>query len=70
MPLLTPGGTRTRAQRIALLVTLSSNLSLLGFFKYFNFATESWTALMTSLSSVCLASDHSIVHCPNHSGSG
>lgn len=49
VPLLTPGGARTRAQRIALLVTISSNLSLLGFFKYFNFATESWTALMTAL---------------------
>ena len=49
VPLLTPGGVRTRAQRIALLVTISSNLSLLGFFKYFNFATESWTALMTTL---------------------
>ena len=49
VPLLTPGGARTRAQRIALMVTLTSNLSLLGFFKYFNFATESWTALMTTL---------------------
>ena len=49
VPLLTPGGARTRAQRIALMVTISSNLSLLGFFKYFNFATESWTALMTTL---------------------
>src|SRR5262245_16946875 len=49
VPLLTPGGMRTRTQRIALAVTLSSNLSLLGFFKYFNFATESWTALMTEL---------------------
>ena len=49
VPLLTPGGVRTRAQHIALMVTLTSNLSLLGFFKYFNFATESWTALMTTL---------------------
>jgi alginate O-acetyltransferase complex protein AlgI len=49
VPLLTPGGVRTRTQRIALAVTLSSNLILLGFFKYFNFATESWTALMTAL---------------------
>jgi alginate O-acetyltransferase complex protein AlgI len=49
VPLLPPGGVRTRAQRIALVVTLCSNLSLLGFFKYFNFATESWTALMTTL---------------------
>jgi alginate O-acetyltransferase complex protein AlgI len=49
VPLLTPGGVRTRQQRIALIVTISSNLSLLGFFKYFNFATESWTALMTML---------------------
>ena len=49
VPLLTPGGVRTRVQRIALMVTLGSNLSLLGFFKYFNFATASWTALMTTL---------------------
>ena len=49
VPLLIPGGERTRAQRIALMVTISSNLSLLGFFKYFNFATESWTAAMTAL---------------------
>jgi alginate O-acetyltransferase complex protein AlgI len=49
VPLLTPGGVRARSQRIALLVTISSNLSLLGFFKYFNFATESWTALMNAL---------------------
>ena len=49
VPLLTPGGPRTRAQKIALIVTITSNLSLLGFFKYFNFATESWTALMTTL---------------------
>src|SRR6516165_2251204 len=49
VPLLTPGGGRTRAQRIALLVTLTSNLSLLGFFKYCNFATESWTGLMATL---------------------
>src|SRR6185369_10594937 len=49
VPLLTGGGQRTRAQKIALIVTISSNLSLLGFFKYFNFATESWTALMSIL---------------------
>lgn|SRR5215813_1150258 len=49
VPLLPPGGVRTRAQRIALMVTITSNLSLLGFFKYFNFATESWTSLVTAL---------------------
>jgi alginate O-acetyltransferase complex protein AlgI len=38
-----------RCDHPALLVTLTSNLSLLGFFKYFNFATDSWTALMTTL---------------------
>src|SRR4030095_12496666 len=45
----TPGGVRTRAQRLALMVTLGSNLSLLVFFKYYHFATDSWTALMTTL---------------------
>jgi alginate O-acetyltransferase complex protein AlgI len=47
--LLPRGGPRTRAQRIALCMTLCSNLSILGFFKYFNFGIESWTALVAAL---------------------
>ncbi len=37
---------RTRTQRIALIVSIISNLSLLGFFKYFNFAIENYNALL------------------------
>lgn len=38
---LDPGTPRTRAQRTALLVSILTNLSLLGFFKYFNFFVDS-----------------------------
>lgn len=41
------GAARTRRQRVALLVSIASNLSLLGFFKYFNFGIENYNALMT-----------------------
>jgi alginate O-acetyltransferase complex protein AlgI len=40
---------RTRVQYIALITTLSSNLLILAFFKYFNFGIESYTALMNTL---------------------
>ncbi|MEO8195388.1 MAG: MBOAT family O-acyltransferase [Thermoanaerobaculia bacterium] len=40
---------RTRRERLALLLSLSSNLSLLGFFKYFNFAVNSWNGVATAL---------------------
>lgn len=46
---LDPGGPRSRAQRIGLIVSLCSNLGLLGFFKYFNFGVESWNGLMSLL---------------------
>jgi len=49
VPLLEPGGTRTRRQRVALVISICSNLSLLGFFKYFNFGMDSWNALMHAL---------------------
>ena len=39
------GGERSRGQRIALAVSICSNLSLLGFFKYFNFATDVYDSL-------------------------
>ena len=43
---LDPDGVRTRAQRVALVVSICTNLSLLGFFKYFNFAAENFDALV------------------------
>ena len=45
VPHLQAGGPRTRAQKAALVATLCSNLALLGFFKYFNFASENMDAL-------------------------
>jgi len=47
-PLLQLDGLRTTRQRLALAVSVLSNLSLLGFFKYFNFAAGSWDALMAA----------------------
>lgn len=46
---LTAGRPRTRRQRIALIVSITSNLSLLGFFKYFDFAVDSWNGLAAAL---------------------
>jgi alginate O-acetyltransferase complex protein AlgI len=39
---------RSRRQHIALTVSICSNLSLLGFFKYFNFATENYDILIAA----------------------
>ncbi|MBM4090073.1 MAG: MBOAT family protein [Planctomycetes bacterium] len=49
IPLLAPGQRRTRLQRWALTTSMISNLSLLGFFKYFNFLTINYTAMVESL---------------------
>ena len=46
---LDPEGPRTRLQRVALVTSLVSNLSLLGFFKYFNFAAENYRGLLAAL---------------------
>jgi len=43
---LESGGRRRTSQRVALTVSIVTNLALLGFFKYFNFGMESWNALM------------------------
>ena len=40
---------RSRGQRFALVVSICSNLTLLGFFKYFNFGLDSYNAAMTAL---------------------
>lgn len=49
IPLLERNGPRTRGQKIALLVSIVQNLTLLGFFKYFNFATGSYDAVINWL---------------------
>lgn len=49
VPLLAPGGPRTRTQKLALAVSVVSNLSLLGFFKYFNFGLENYNSLVAAL---------------------
>ncbi len=43
---LDPSTVRSRRQKLALGVSLVSNLSLLGFFKYFNLAADSYHALL------------------------
>lgn len=46
---LVRGGTRTFRQKAALTITVLLNLSLLAFFKYFNFGVDSWNQLMQGL---------------------
>jgi len=45
---LDPGGDRTSRQKMAVAVSVITNLGLLGFFKYYNFAIDSWNALAGS----------------------
>ncbi|MDY7094750.1 MAG: MBOAT family protein [Acidobacteriota bacterium] len=45
---LEPGGPRSSRQRWAVAVSVITNLSLLGFFKYFNFAVDSANALLAT----------------------
>ncbi len=47
--LLDPASPRTRKQRVALTVSILTNLSLLGFFKYFNFGVDTWNATVEAL---------------------
>lgn len=44
-----PGAPRSRRQKLALLSSIVTNLSLLGFFKYFNFAVDSFDAVVSTL---------------------
>ncbi len=46
---LQPGASRTRAQRTAVSLSIVTNLSLLGFFKYFNFAADNFDAIIAWL---------------------
>jgi alginate O-acetyltransferase complex protein AlgI len=43
---LDPDGPRTRRHRAALTISICSNLTLLGFFKYFNFGVDSYNGLI------------------------
>src|SRR5262245_16700795 len=43
---LDPNTPRTRRQRNALIVSMCANIALLGFFKYFNFAVDSYNGLI------------------------
>ncbi len=43
------GEPRTRQQKIALIISICSNLSLLGFFKYFNFGTDNYDAIVNAI---------------------
>jgi alginate O-acetyltransferase complex protein AlgI len=49
LPLLEPNSPRSRRQRVAVFISILSNLSLLGFFKYFNFATDNYNAVVDLL---------------------
>ncbi len=46
---LTPDSPRSRVQRTALAISVLANLSLLGFFKYCNFATDSYDTLAQAI---------------------
>src|SRR6187399_166049 len=46
---LPPGGPRSLRQRLALVLSVGTNLAMLGFFKYFNFGIESWNATVAAL---------------------
>ncbi|HUW99583.1 MAG: MBOAT family protein [Phycisphaerae bacterium] len=49
IPILEKTVPRTRAQKAALVASICQNLALLGFFKYFNFATANYDALVSAL---------------------
>jgi alginate O-acetyltransferase complex protein AlgI len=46
---LVPGGPRTRAQKIGLVLSICSNLAFLGYFKYFNFGVDSYNGIVAWL---------------------
>jgi alginate O-acetyltransferase complex protein AlgI len=48
LPRLVEGGPRSRAQRLAVLASVVSNLALLGFFKYFNLGLDTVNALLAA----------------------
>ncbi|MDH3744912.1 MAG: MBOAT family protein [Acidobacteriota bacterium] len=57
IPRLAPGGPRSRRQRLFVAVSVVTNLSLLGFFKYFNFVVDNYNALLSALGLGTLEAD-------------
>jgi alginate O-acetyltransferase complex protein AlgI len=55
---LAAGSARTRAQKTALCISITTNLGLLAFFKYFNFGIESYNALLQSMGASDLQWEH------------
>jgi len=49
VPLLTKDAPRSRCRKLALLISICTNLSLLGFFKYFNLAAESYDGIINAV---------------------
>jgi len=54
---LEPGGPRVRRQRAALILSISANLTLLAFFKYFNFGVDSFNDFVAWLGATDLGLD-------------
>ena len=48
-PTMLPAGPRTDRKRLAVAVSICANLSLLGFFKYFNFGVDNWNVTIAAL---------------------
>jgi alginate O-acetyltransferase complex protein AlgI len=48
-PVIRPRTPPTRTQRVAITISVVSNLATLGFFKYFNFGVDSYNALLKSV---------------------
>jgi alginate O-acetyltransferase complex protein AlgI len=46
---LPKGVPRTRREKLAVAISVTSNLTLLGFFKYFNFGVDSWNGVAQAL---------------------
>lgn len=44
-----PKGSRTKLQRYSIIVSVISNLTMLGFFKYFNFGIDTYNSIVQSL---------------------
>ncbi len=51
------GNAGSRRRRFALAITIAANLALLAFFKYFNFAVDSWNAFVAGLDARTLILD-------------
>jgi len=58
VPLLGAGTPRSARQRTAVVISICSNLLMLGFFKYFNFGMDSWNALVTAMGADAAASEN------------